>query len=227
MLGQFNLGFMIARATQTGGGGGAPGPSAAGGEGHAAAGGEAEGEQGDLFIIDQHAADEKFRFETYQANTEIHTQRLIAPLPLHLTAADELLVLDHLHVFRDNGFHIHADLDAPPTQRLRLLALPFSKHTVFGVSDIHELVTLLAEAPGTPCRLPKLRAMFAMRACRSAVMIGTALDLKKMRTLTRQLASLDQPWNCPHGRPTLRHLVDLAQLGASPAAVAFEAEAHR
>ena len=79
---------------------------------------------------------------------------------------------------------------APPTQRLRLLALPFSKHTVFGRSDVHELVTLLAEAPGTPCRLPKLRSMFAMRACRSAVMIGTALDAPKMRALVAQLADL-------------------------------------
>ena len=40
--------------------------------------------------------------------------------------------------------------------------------------------------------------------------------------LLRQLASLDQPWNCPHGRPTLRHLVDLEQLGGTPAARAFE-----
>jgi len=38
-------------------------------------------------------------------------------------------------------------------------------------------VTLLAEAPGQHVRLPKLRSMFASRACRSAVMIGTALEL--------------------------------------------------
>ena len=59
------------------------------------------------------------------------------------------------------------------------------------------------------CKLPKLRSMFAMRACRSAVMIGTALDQPKMTSLVRQAATLEQPWNCPHGRPTLRHLVDL------------------
>ena len=78
------------------------------------------------------------------------------------------------------------------------------------------------EAPGAQVRLPKLRSMFAMRACRSATMIGTHLDLPKMRQLTRQLATLDQPWNCPHGRPTLRHLVDLKQLANTPAATEFE-----
>ena len=174
-----------------------------------------------LFIIDQHAADEKHRFETLQASTEIHTQRLIAPLPLSLTAADELTVLDHLHVFKRNGFEIQVVEGAPPTQRLRLLALPFSKHTVFGPSDVHELVTLLAEAPGQDVSLPKLRSMFAMRACRSAVMIGTALEHSKMKQLVSQLARLDQPWNCPHGRPTLRHLVSLDDLAQQPASRAF------
>jgi DNA mismatch repair protein PMS2 len=57
--------------------------------------------------------------------------------------------------------------------------------------------------------LPKLMAMFASRACRSAVMIGTALNRKEMKNIIQQLENIDQPWNCPHGRPTMRHLVDL------------------
>lgn len=193
VLGQFNLGFIIARTGE------------------------------DLFIVDQHAADEKFQFETLQNRTKIHTQRLIAPLALRLTAADELVIMEHLHVFRKNGFEIEVDVDALPTQRLRLVALPFSKDTVFGPSDISELVMLLSEAPGQSCRLPKLRSMFAMRACRSAIMIGTALEPSKMRQLVLQLAQLDQPWNCPHGRPTIRHLCDMEALSQTGAARAFGA----
>ena len=73
-------------------------------------------------------------------------------------------------------------------------------------------MTLLAEAPGQDVSLPKLRSMFASRACRSATMIGTHLEVPKMRALVRQLATLNQPWNCPHGRPTLRHLLDLSRM---------------
>ena len=106
--------------------------------------------------------------------------------------------------------------------RLHVALAATLKQTVFGASDVHELVALLAEAPGTHCTLPKVRAMLASRACRSAVMIGTHLDRPKMHQLVHQLATLDQPWNCPHGRPTLRHLVDLKQLAATPAALEFE-----
>lgn len=58
-------------------------------------------------------------------------------------------------------------------------------------------------------RLPKLVAAFASRACRSAVMIGTALKLNDMQGIVKQMSGLDQPWNCPHGRPTIRHLSTL------------------
>lgn len=131
-------------------------------------------------------------------------------------------VIDHLPAFKANGFEVQVQPDAPPTERLRLLTLPFSRHTVFGVRDVHELVALLAEAPGGQPRLPKLRDMFASRACRSAVMIGTALEQHKMRTIVAQLAELEQPWNCPHGRPTLRHLIDLTSLARTRAATGFK-----
>ena len=40
-------------------------------------------------------------------------------------------------------------------------------------------------------------------------MIGTALQKNEMKTIVEKMATLDQPWNCPHGRPTMRHLAQL------------------
>lgn len=57
--------------------------------------------------------------------------------------------------------------------------------------------------------LPKIMTMFASRACRSAVMIGTALNKVEMKNIVQQMVSVEQPWNCPHGRPTMRHLFDI------------------
>jgi DNA mismatch repair protein PMS2 len=46
-------------------------------------------------------------------------------------------------------------------------------------------------------RLPRVSKMFASRACRSAIMIGTALDKRTMRRVVANMATLEQPWNCP------------------------------
>lgn len=51
--------------------------------------------------------------------------------------------------------------------------------------------------------------MLASRACRSSIMIGRALDAPMMRRILSRLAELEAPWNCPHGRPTMRHLAVL------------------
>jgi DNA mismatch repair ATPase MutL len=120
--------------------------------------------------------------------------------------------------------------DAHPTQpssppshnhNKQLLSLPYSKGVQFGPEDIHELASLLSDThinnhpqhhQQEVVRLPKLRAMFASRACRSSIMIGRALTRAQMRKVVQNLAGIEQPWNCPHGRPTMRHLLDLSSL---------------
>ena len=184
IIGQFNKGFIVARLAD------------------------------DLFILDQHACDEKYRYETLQTTTTMHEQKLIRPLPVELTASEEMVVIDHIDVFRRNGFHFAVDKTKPPTKKLRITALPFSKNTQFGVDDVLELASLvqISSSQGEAelqCRLPKAKAMFASRACRSAVMIGTTLTKERMGEIVTHMSTMEQPWNCPHGRPTMRHLVDL------------------
>ncbi|CAG8847925.1 26563_t:CDS:2, partial [Racocetra persica] len=60
------------------------------------------------------------------------------------------------------------------------------------------------------------RKMFASRACRKSVMIGDALSCQQMEKIVRHMGEIDQPWNCPHGRPTMRHLLDLSQIQTYP-----------
>lgn len=62
---------------------------------------------------------------------------------------------------------------------------------------------------GAIIRLPKAIAMFASRACRGSVMIGDPLSDEQMNKIVRKLQKVDQPWNCPHGRPTIRHVSSL------------------
>lgn len=168
----------------------------------------------DLFIIDQHASDEKYNFETLQRDTVVQNQRLVIPKTLELMAMDEVVVAEHLGVFRKNGFVIEINPDAPTGARCSLLTLPLSGSTVFGIKDLEELIHLVHERQGNcdAVRCSKVRSMFAMRACKKSTKVGKALTMKGMERIVRHMGELDKPWNCPHGRPTMRHLVELGRM---------------
>ncbi|KAK9311708.1 hypothetical protein V1522DRAFT_416031 [Lipomyces starkeyi] len=165
----------------------------------------------DLFIIDQHASDEKFNFERLQREISIKKQPLVVPQRLSLTPLEELLVTSNWSVFESNGFMLSIDEYAAPGEKCSLAALPVVMSAAFGVDDFAELLHAVQESPGTFHQCSKLRKMLAMKACRSSVMIGTALKREKMRAIVDGLGILDKPWNCPHGRPTMRHLTDISK----------------
>ncbi|EPQ28458.1 uncharacterized protein PFL1_03761 [Pseudozyma flocculosa PF-1] len=211
VIGQFNLGFIIARRRLP-----QPMGDAAVSESTPTAAG-----MDDLFIVDQHASDEKFNFETLQLETRVQSQRLILPRPLELSASDELVASEHIETLKRNGFEIEVEENGLPGRRVRLVAQPVSKGTVFGVKDLEELLYLLRDiTPGSSAtlsvRCTKARAMFASRACRKSVMIGTALQKRQMKRILEHMGEIEQPWNCPHGRPTMRHLACLQAIDSAP-----------
>lgn len=179
IIGQFNLGFIITKLNS------------------------------DLFIIDQHATDEKYNFEMLQQKTVLQGQRLIAPQTLNLTAVNETVLVENIEIFRKNGFDFLLDDNAPVTERVKLISLPTSKNWTFGPKDIEELIFMLSDCPGVMCRPSRVREMFASRACRKSVMIGTALNAYEMKNLVTHMGEIEHPWNCPHGRPTMRHIANL------------------
>ncbi|OEL37104.1 DNA mismatch repair protein PMS1 [Dichanthelium oligosanthes] len=192
VVGQFNLGFIIGKLDQ------------------------------DLFIVDQHAADEKYNFEGLSQSTILNIQPLLQPLRLDLSPEEEVTVSMNMSTIRKNGFVLEEDLHASPGNHYLLKAVPFSKNITFGVQDVKELISMLADSQGdcsiissykvdkTDSVCPsRVRAMLASRACRMSTMIGDPLTKAEMRKILKNLTGLRSPWNCPHGRPTMRHLVDL------------------
>ncbi|KAB1202965.1 DNA mismatch repair protein PMS1 [Morella rubra] len=210
VIGQFNLGFIIGKLDQ------------------------------DLFIVDQHAADEKYNFERLAQSTILNQQPLLRPLRLELSPEEEVVASMHMNVISNpeivnlqsnkkrNGFFLDEDPHAPPGLHFILKAVPFSKNITFGVEDVQDLISTLADSQGE-CSIigsykmdtsdsvcpTRVRAMLASRACRSSVMIGDALGRNEMQKILEHLAELKSPWNCPHGRPTMRHLVDLTTISIS------------
>ncbi|RMZ71920.1 dna mismatch repair [Pyrenophora seminiperda CCB06] len=133
IVGQFNLGFIIAVRPPT--------PTAP--------------SSSDLFIIDQHASDEKYNFERLAATTTLVSQRLVHPHPLELTAVEEEVILANEHALAANGFAVdlHNTTSSPssspePTaRRAHLISLPMSKEATFSPTDLEELIALLLDNP--------------------------------------------------------------------------------
>ncbi|KAK7270208.1 hypothetical protein RIF29_23191 [Crotalaria pallida] len=195
VIGQFNLGFIIGKLDQ------------------------------DLFIVDQHAADEKYNFERLSQSTILNQQPLFRPIRLELSLEEEIVASMHMDIIRKNGFTLEEDSSAPPGCRYKLKSVPFSKNITFGVEDVKELISTLSDEHGE-CSIigsykldnsgsicpSRVRAMLASRACQSSTMVGDPLGRKEMQKILEHLAELKSPWNCPHGRPTMRHLIDLTTI---------------
>ncbi|CAL0316198.1 unnamed protein product [Lupinus luteus] len=198
VIGQFNLGFIIGKLDQ------------------------------DLFIVDQHAADEKYNFERLSQSTILNQQPLFRPLRMELSLEEEIVASMHMDIIRKNGFTLEEDPNAPPGCRYKLTSVPFSKNIMFGVEDVKELISTLSDEHGE-CSIigsykldtsgsicpSRVRAMLASRACQSSTMVGDPLDRNEMQKIVEHLAELKSPWNCPHGRPTMRHLIDLTTIHKS------------
>jgi DNA mismatch repair protein MutL len=154
----------------------------------------AEGPDG-LYIIDQHAAAERINLERIQSGGEM-AQELIEPLYLELTPAEARVLEEHAALLREMGFEVE----------------PFGG-TSFAVRKVPHL---LAQNPGAlrsvldsllDARLQDPRdAVMESIACYSAIKAGDEMTFEAMERLLRDLAALENPWVCAHGRPTILRL---------------------
>lgn len=154
---------------------------------------------------------------------------MLWPLRLELSPEEEVVASMNLDIIRKNGFALEEDPHALPGHHFKLKAVPFSKNITFGVEDVKDLISTLADSQGE-CSIisrykmdtadsvcpSRVHAMFASRACRSSVMIGDALGRNEMQKILEHLVDLKSPWNCPHGRPTMRHLIDMSSIYERP-----------
>jgi DNA mismatch repair protein PMS2 len=69
---------------------------------------------------------------------------LNSPRVLKLTAAEELIVTENIDILQSNGFKLKVDLDALPTNRVKLIAQPISKDIVFGIKGINITTTTIS-----------------------------------------------------------------------------------
>lgn len=159
-------------------------------------------EQGDsVYLIDQHAAHERILYEKLMQqfkNAKVVSQRLITPLMLHLTQS-EIQILEENHELLENfGF----GLEHFPNGVYGLQAVPVLLKEPSGVGFFTEILDALAEGRVRDVYDTKILAVATM-ACKAAVKAHDKLSIQEAQALIVQLLELENPFTCPHGRPTI------------------------
>ncbi len=154
-----------------------------------------------LLIIDQHAAHEKVKYEQILKkvqDNEVYTQTLTPPVVINVTPREAALIKEYEKYFTELGFVIEDfGMNSYAIRGVPLDLFSYNAKELF-----EEIVTQISESPikGVP---DIIREKIASMACKAAVKGNNSLSYEEMDTLIEQLLELDNPYNCPHGRPTI------------------------
>lgn len=154
-----------------------------------------------LFIVDQHAAHEKVKYERLMKHyheKDIVTQTLNPPIVVTLSAKEEATYLSCKDVFAGLGFEIE-DFGG---KEYALRGVPVD---LYGQEEKTLFLSVLDEMSEGPLHkdLTVVEEKLATMACKSAVKGNHSFSFAEMEALIDELLTLDNPYNCPHGRPTI------------------------
>lgn len=154
-----------------------------------------------LFIVDQHAAHEKVKYERLMKHyheKDIVTQTLNPPIVVTLSAKEEATFLSCKDVFAGLGFEIE-DFGG---REYALRGVPVD---LYGQEEKALFLSVLDEMSEGPLHkdLTVVEEKLATMACKSAVKGNHSFSFAEMEALIDELLTLDNPYNCPHGRPTI------------------------
>ena len=154
-----------------------------------------------LYIIDQHAAHEKVMYERLMSafrNKEYTSQAVSPPILISLSMAEEQTLKQYLSLFHDVGFEIsHFG-----GREYAISAVPDNLYGFGGAEAFVMMIDSLSENKSS-ASLDFLTGKLATMACKAAVKGNHAMSAAEADALIDELLRLDNPYHCPHGRPTI------------------------
>jgi DNA mismatch repair protein MutL len=155
----------------------------------------------ELYLIDQHAAHEKVLFEKYKIdiiNCEVLSQILLTPLVIELRHDDYIYYNENEAVFKNSGF----DIVEFGENTISIREVPI----ILGKPDIKNLFNEILDNlknMGTGKTIEIKYNRIASLACKAAVKANNQLTELEMNKLINDLRYIEEPFTCPHGRPTI------------------------
>ncbi len=159
-------------------------------------------EYGDeLLFIDQHAAHEKVLYERLMKQyreQKILSQPLLVPAVITADASDRMLLEKYEDAFAALGFEIEAFGDA----EFKISAVPYNLSGA-DVKQLFREILSAVEQNKKVSELPSYVHEIATEACKAAVKGGGELSVQEAEALIEELMGCEDPYHCPHGRPTV------------------------
>jgi DNA mismatch repair protein MutL len=155
----------------------------------------------ELYLIDQHAAHEKILFEKYKSeitNSEVVSQILLTPTVIELGHDDYAYYIENEVVFKNSGFDIIEF--GEKTISIREVPILLGKPDIKNI--FNEILDNLKNM-GTGKTIEIKYNRIATLACKAAVKANNLLSELEMKKLINDLRYIDEPFTCPHGRPTI------------------------
>lgn len=153
----------------------------------------------DLYIIDQHAAHERVRYDKLCKSSEsIPMQSILVPQYNEATDDEMNLVEEERETLLDLGFDV--ELGGPT--KIKLVGAPVDLVESKAFEILQYVFSYLHEHQ-QPTKAQLRHEMLAYASCRGGIKAGHNLNMYQMTTLIEDLFSTEKPYVCPHGRPTI------------------------
>ncbi len=156
---------------------------------------------GKIFFIDQHAAHEKVLYERLMASInlkDVDSQRLTPPMILTLTMKEEEMVLRYMSDFKSAGFEI----EAFGGREYAVYSVPANLYRLTEKEMLMDMIDCLMEE-GNLSGSDIIKDKIATMACKAAVKGNQKMSVREADALIEELLRAENPYNCPHGRPTI------------------------
>jgi len=153
-----------------------------------------------LVIIDQHVAHERIIYEHLcgiKGDTPVERQHLLAPETLTLDKRAIVLLRERLDEIRRVGF----DLELFGGETVIVRAVPAALRNKNPLKALQDLIDELVDATVARRLTPTREQIWITSSCKMAVKAGDPLSIAEMEKLIRDLATTENPYMCPHGRP--------------------------
>lgn len=154
-----------------------------------------------LYIMDQHAAHEKVNYERLIKNLkdkQIYSQQLMPPLVITVSYAERQTILDNYDLFMKTGF----DIEEFGGNEFKINAVPANLYGLKGRDMFLEFVASLMDNAGYMSNDIFVKKLSSM-ACKAAIKGNMHISFAEADALIEELLKLDNPYTCPHGRPTI------------------------